>query len=155
MVRLSAEELARLDAWIAAQKEKLGIELSRPAAIRARLNTSESAVAAKPRSQSRPSEAEGRMNVTQRRVLPLDDEAKLIFMKLPSRIRRSLSDLADAGGCSTLEIVRRFQEGAGHPGFPEPPPTAASIAQKTERGPAVESGEAAKSRRPAKAGSKT
>jgi len=49
MVRLSAEELARLDAWITAQKEKLGIELSRPAAIRARLNTSESAVAAKPR----------------------------------------------------------------------------------------------------------
>jgi hypothetical protein len=95
------------------------------------------------------------MNVTQRRVLPLDDEAKLIFMKLPSRIRRSLSDLADAGGCSTLEIVRRFQEGAGHPGFPEPPPTAASIAQKTERRLAAESGEAAKSRRPAKAGSRT
>src|SRR5215510_458673 len=52
----------------------------------------------------------------------------------PEAIRRSLSDLADAGGCSTLEIVRRFQEGAGHPGFPEPPPTAAPIAQKTERG---------------------
>jgi hypothetical protein len=47
MVRLSAEELARLDGWIAEQKEKLGIELSRPAAIRARLNTSESP--AKPR----------------------------------------------------------------------------------------------------------
>jgi hypothetical protein len=38
-VRLSAEEVARLNAWIAEQKEKLGIELSRPAAIRARLNT--------------------------------------------------------------------------------------------------------------------
>jgi hypothetical protein len=70
------------------------------------------------------------MNVSQRQVSPSDCEARLIFMKLPSRIRRSLSDLADAGGCSTLEIVRRFQEGAGHPGFPEPPPTAASIAQK-------------------------
>lgn len=95
------------------------------------------------------------MNVTQHPVLPFDREAKLSFMKLPSRIRRSLSDLADAGGCSTLEIVRRFQEGAGHPGFPEPPPTAASIAQKTERGLAAESDEAAKSHRPAKAGSKT
>jgi hypothetical protein len=42
MVRLSAEELARLDAWIAEQREKLGIELSRPAAIRAWLNISES-----------------------------------------------------------------------------------------------------------------
>jgi hypothetical protein len=51
LVRLSAEELARLDAWIAEQKEKLGIELSRPAAIRARLNTSESP-AAKPRRAS-------------------------------------------------------------------------------------------------------
>jgi len=59
MVRLSAEELACLDAWITAQKEKLGIELSRPAAIRARLNTSESAVAAKPRSQSRPAKRKG------------------------------------------------------------------------------------------------
>ncbi len=48
MVRLSAEELARLDAWIAEQKEKFGIEFSRPAAIRARLNVSESAEA-KPR----------------------------------------------------------------------------------------------------------
>jgi cytochrome c553 len=48
MVRLSADELARLDAWIAEQKEKLGVELSRPAAIRARLNTSESAPLAKP-----------------------------------------------------------------------------------------------------------
>jgi hypothetical protein len=64
-----------------------------------------------------------------RQVLPSDSEARIIFMKLPSRIRRSLNDLADAGGCSTLEIVRRFQEGAGHPGFPEPPPTAASISQ--------------------------
>jgi len=92
------------------------------------------------------------MNVTQRRGLPFDREAKLIFMKLPSRIRRSLNDLADAGGCSTLEIVRRFQEGAGHPGFPEPPPTAASIVQKTEPVLAAESAEAAKPRRPAKAG---
>jgi hypothetical protein len=90
------------------------------------------------------------MNVSQRQVSPSDREARLIFMKLPSRIRRSLSDLADAGGCSTLEIVRRFQEGAGHPGFPGPPPTVASIAQKTERGLAAESAEAAKPRRPAK-----
>jgi hypothetical protein len=42
MVRLSAEELTQLDAWIAEQKETLGIELSRPAAIRARLNISAS-----------------------------------------------------------------------------------------------------------------
>jgi hypothetical protein len=41
MVRLSAEELAQLDAWIGEQRENLGIELSRPAAIRARLNISE------------------------------------------------------------------------------------------------------------------
>jgi hypothetical protein len=54
------------------------------------------------------------MNVTQRRVLPFDREARLIFMKLPSRIRRSLNDLAAASGCPTLEIVRRFHEGAGH-----------------------------------------
>jgi hypothetical protein len=47
-VRLSVEEVARLDAWIAEQRETLGIELSRPAAIRAWLNMSESA-AAKPR----------------------------------------------------------------------------------------------------------
>jgi hypothetical protein len=38
-VRLSVEEIAKLDAWIAEQREKLGIELSRAAAIRARLNT--------------------------------------------------------------------------------------------------------------------
>jgi hypothetical protein len=38
MVRLSAEEVARLDAWIAEQKERYGVEFSRPAAIRARLN---------------------------------------------------------------------------------------------------------------------
>jgi hypothetical protein len=66
-------------------------------------------------------------------VLPSDCEARLIFMKLPSRIRRSLNDLAAASGCPTLEIVRRFHEGAGHPEFPDPPSTAASIAQKTDR----------------------
>jgi cytochrome c553 len=38
-VRLSADEIARLDDWIAEQKQNLGVELSRPAAIRARLNT--------------------------------------------------------------------------------------------------------------------
>jgi hypothetical protein len=41
-IRLSAEEVARLDAWIAEQREKLGIELSRAAAIRAWINISES-----------------------------------------------------------------------------------------------------------------
>jgi hypothetical protein len=62
MVRLSAEELASLDAWISDQKEKLGIELSRPAAIRTRLAqsaiatpTAESA-AAKPRRPAKKSE---------------------------------------------------------------------------------------------------
>jgi hypothetical protein len=60
LVRLSAEELARLDAWITERKEKLGIKLSRPAAIRARLNTSESAAAAKPRSASRPAKGSKR-----------------------------------------------------------------------------------------------
>jgi hypothetical protein len=39
-VRLSADEIARLDAWIAEQREKFGIEFSRPAAIRAQLNAS-------------------------------------------------------------------------------------------------------------------
>jgi cytochrome c553 len=38
-VRLSREEIAKVDAWIAEQREKLGVELSRAAAIRARLNT--------------------------------------------------------------------------------------------------------------------
>jgi hypothetical protein len=37
-VRLSAEEVARLDAWIAEQKQRFGVEFSRSAAIRARLN---------------------------------------------------------------------------------------------------------------------
>lgn len=37
-VRFSAEEVARIDAWIAEQKERHGIKLSRPAAIRAWLN---------------------------------------------------------------------------------------------------------------------
>jgi hypothetical protein len=68
--------------------------------------------------------------MTTRQALPSDHEVNLIFMKLPSRIRRSLNDLAAAGGCSTLEIVQRFQEGAGHAGFPEPP-IAVSVAQKT------------------------
>ncbi len=81
-------------------------------------------------------------------VLPSDREARLIFTKLPSRIRRSLNDLAAASGCPTLEIVRRFHEGAGHPEFPDPPSTAASIAQKTERALAAESAAAAKPRRP-------
>jgi len=58
--------------------------------------------------------------------------------------------LAAASGCSTLEIVRRFHEGAGHPEFPDPPSIAASIAQKTERGLAAESAEAAKPRRASK-----
>jgi hypothetical protein len=47
-VRLSADELALLDAWIAEQKERYGVEFSRPEAIRARLATG------KPRQQSRP-----------------------------------------------------------------------------------------------------
>ena len=34
-VRLSREEIGKLDAWIAEQREKLGVELSRAAAIRA------------------------------------------------------------------------------------------------------------------------
>jgi hypothetical protein len=38
-VRLSTDEVARLDAWIAEQKERYGVEFSRPEAIRARLNT--------------------------------------------------------------------------------------------------------------------
>jgi hypothetical protein len=38
-VRLSAEEIGRLDAWRAEQKDRFGVEFSRAAAIRARLNT--------------------------------------------------------------------------------------------------------------------
>lgn len=34
-LRLSTEEVARLDVWIADQKEKSGVEVSRPAAVRA------------------------------------------------------------------------------------------------------------------------
>jgi hypothetical protein len=34
-VRLSEVEVAQLDAWIAEQRERLGLDLSRPAAIRA------------------------------------------------------------------------------------------------------------------------
>jgi hypothetical protein len=82
--------------------------------------------------------------MTPRHVLPSDREARLMFMKLPSRIRRSLNDLAAAGGCSTLEIVRRFQEGAGHSEFPDPPSTAASTAQKTDHALATESATTAK-----------
>jgi hypothetical protein len=97
--------------------------------------------------------------MTPRDLLPSDREVRLIFMKLPPRIRRSLNDLAAAGGCSTLEIIRRFQEGAGHPGFPEPPPTAAPIAQKTDYALAVETPAhkpaPGKPRQPAKAGSKS
>jgi cytochrome c553 len=37
-VRLSPDEIARLDAWIERQREQFGIELSRPAALRACLN---------------------------------------------------------------------------------------------------------------------
>jgi len=37
--------------------------------------------------------------------------------------KRSLNDLAAASGCSPFEIVQRFGESAGHPEFPEPPPT--------------------------------
>jgi hypothetical protein len=48
-VRLSADELARLDTWIAEQKERYGVEFSRPEAIRARLNVSESVVDAAPK----------------------------------------------------------------------------------------------------------
>jgi hypothetical protein len=92
------------------------------------------------------SQAEGKINVTPRLVLPSDREAKLIFMKLPSRIRRSLNDLAAASGCSTLEIVWHFREGAGHPEFPGPPSIVAPTTQKTDRALAVESAEAAKPR---------
>jgi hypothetical protein len=38
-VRLSADEIAQLDAWIAEQQERLGLDLSRPAAIRAFIKT--------------------------------------------------------------------------------------------------------------------
>jgi hypothetical protein len=71
------------------------------------------------------------MNVTQRRVLPFHREAKLIFTKLPSRTRRSLSELAAASGCSPFEIVQRFRESAGYPEFPEPPPTPKRAASAT------------------------
>jgi len=73
--------------------------------------------------------------VTQRRGLSFDHEAKLIFMKLPSRIRRSLNELAAAGGCSPFEIVWRFREGAGHAEFPEPPPTPQRAASATASEP--------------------
>jgi hypothetical protein len=33
-VRLSAEEIARLDAWIEEQRKRMGLDLSRPAALR-------------------------------------------------------------------------------------------------------------------------
>jgi hypothetical protein len=75
------------------------------------------------------------MNVTQRRVLSFDRKARLIFMELPSRTRRSLNDLAAASGCSPLEIVQRFRESAGYPEFPEPPstPKRAASAMASER----------------------
>lgn len=38
-VRLSDAEVAQLDAWIAEQREQLGLDLSRPAAIRALIKT--------------------------------------------------------------------------------------------------------------------
>jgi hypothetical protein len=71
------------------------------------------------------------MNVTQHPVLPFDREAKLSFMKLPSRIRRSLNDLAAASGCSALEKVQRFRECAGYAEFPEPPSTLKRAASAT------------------------
>jgi hypothetical protein len=78
--------------------------------------------------------------VTPRHVLPSDREARLIFMELPLRTRRSLNDLAAASGCSPLEIVQRFREGAGHPEFPEPPSTpkraASATASEARGGPA-------------------
>jgi hypothetical protein len=83
------------------------------------------------------------MNVTQRRVLPFDPEAKLSFMKLPSKIRQSLNDLAAASGCSPFEIVQRFRECAGYADFPEPPPTLKRAASATVLEP--------RSSRPAKA----
>jgi hypothetical protein len=92
----------------------------------------------------------------QHKASPLDREARLVLKKLPPRIRRRLDDLAAASGCPTLEIVQSFQEGAGHPEFPDPPSTAASTALKTDHALAAESAAAAKPRssRPAK-GSKT
>jgi hypothetical protein len=33
-VRLSAEEIARLDAWIEEQRKRMGLDLTRPAALR-------------------------------------------------------------------------------------------------------------------------
>jgi hypothetical protein len=35
MMRLSAAEIARLDAWIEEQRERLGLDLTRPAELRA------------------------------------------------------------------------------------------------------------------------
>src|SRR5258708_18969788 len=77
-------------------------------------------------------QAEGQVNMMPPQVLPSDREARLIFTKLPSRVRRSLNDLAAASVCPTLEIVRRFHDGAGHPEFPDPPSTTPSRAQKTD-----------------------
>jgi hypothetical protein len=53
-VRLSTDELALLDAWITEQKERYGVEFSRPDAIRARLNASAESGVATPRRQAKP-----------------------------------------------------------------------------------------------------
>ena len=37
-IRLSADEVARMDAWIEKQRKQLGLDLSRPAALRAFMN---------------------------------------------------------------------------------------------------------------------
>lgn len=39
LVRVSDEELGRLDAWIANQEQRLGLKLTRPMAIRSLINT--------------------------------------------------------------------------------------------------------------------
>jgi hypothetical protein len=39
LVRLEADEVSRLDAWIADQEKKTGLKISRGAAIKACLNT--------------------------------------------------------------------------------------------------------------------
>jgi hypothetical protein len=59
--------------------------------------------------------------------------------------KRSLNDLAAASGCSPFEIVQRFGESAGHPEFPEPPPTpkraASATASEPRRRPARRKGD--------------
>lgn len=93
--------------------------------------------------------------MTPSQVLPSNREARFIFTKLPSRIRRSLNDLAAASGCPTLEIVQRFHQGAGHPEFPDPPSTAASIASAVSKPATASKAAAGKPRsRAAKSSSK-